>query len=441
GEASERTSPEKAGRRSTGGGASEKTSPEKAGRRSTGGEASGRTSPDKKRTSLGKKDDEAPRIRLAAAAKSYVSRFLARACKRAAAYESSPAGQAALGAAVWNAALEAAIAQVASEWAATETRAAASVAAGIPVYSAGQKLVAVSAYAACNGGELGFAAGAIITCIKQDDKDLCLYHGKLSGLTGIFPHSHVQPYVSKAETHVQPCVFQAETGQLTSEAADQWHGPEPQRTQAPEAGNQAPEVPRRPSLVQGIDGEAPPANMVGGATVDQDSSPPAEEADNSNTPVYLPGQKLLAVFDYEARNQDELAFQEGDVITCLRQEEVDRWWYRGELNGKSGIFPNNYVELYETQDLVAPEDNIMMPQQIEVPTAPKAPHMSRTKTAALGVATLFSMTGLAARARRMLGGKKTTNNNNSGKSSETEKPAEAQSSAETQKASEAQSSA
>ena len=48
-------------------------------------------------------------------------------------------------------------------------------------------------------------------------------------------------------------------------------------------------------------------------------------------------------FDYEAENDDELNLTEGDMVKVLDQEE-EGWW-KGELNGKIGVFPSNFVEL------------------------------------------------------------------------------------------------
>jgi hypothetical protein len=59
------------------------------------------------------------------------------------------------------------------------------------------------------------------------------------------------------------------------------------------------------------------------------------------------GQKAKALFDYEARAPDELSFKRRDIITVLDKDEEDEGWYRGEINGKTGLFPNNYVQLIE----------------------------------------------------------------------------------------------
>ena len=39
----------------------------------------------------------------------------------------------------------------------------------------------------------------------------------------------------------------------------------------------------------------------------------------------------------------ELSFKKGDVLTLTRT--VDQNWLEGTLNGKTGIFPNNFVKV------------------------------------------------------------------------------------------------
>ncbi|XP_018398638.1 PREDICTED: intersectin-1 isoform X5 [Cyphomyrmex costatus] len=52
-------------------------------------------------------------------------------------------------------------------------------------------------------------------------------------------------------------------------------------------------------------------------------------------------ERVMALYPYQAQNEDELSFEKGDVISVLAKEEAS--WWRGELNGVSGVFPSNYV--------------------------------------------------------------------------------------------------
>jgi len=72
-----------------------------------------------------------------------------------------------------------------------------------------------------------------------------------------------------------------------------------------------------------------------------------------------PGQTARAIYDYEARAADELSFKRNDIINVLGADEEDEGWYRGEIAGRAGLFPNNYVQL--------------IPMAPVTPSAPSAP--------------------------------------------------------------------
>lgn len=52
-------------------------------------------------------------------------------------------------------------------------------------------------------------------------------------------------------------------------------------------------------------------------------------------------ERVIALYPYDALNEDELSFQKDDIISIIAKEE-ELWW-RGELNGVMGLFPSNYV--------------------------------------------------------------------------------------------------
>lgn len=55
-----------------------------------------------------------------------------------------------------------------------------------------------------------------------------------------------------------------------------------------------------------------------------------------------PKIRVIAKFDFQAQETEELSFHKGDVINVVEKDD-DNWW-KGELHGQMGLFPTNYVE-------------------------------------------------------------------------------------------------
>lgn len=56
-------------------------------------------------------------------------------------------------------------------------------------------------------------------------------------------------------------------------------------------------------------------------------------------------EQARVLYAYEAQNDDELTIREGDIINVISKEIEDQGWFKGELNGRVGVFPDNFVEL------------------------------------------------------------------------------------------------
>ncbi|KAI0226050.1 hypothetical protein L0F63_005456, partial [Massospora cicadina] len=77
--------------------------------------------------------------------------------------------------------------------------------------------------------------------------------------------------------------------------------------------------------------ESPPGYSPGGFKPTGDSKRRKETA--------------VALYDYEASQSSDLSFKRGDIITIEKKTVSQNDWWKGSLDGKTGDFPANYVEL------------------------------------------------------------------------------------------------
>ncbi|KAF4075621.1 hypothetical protein AMELA_G00220890 [Ameiurus melas] len=70
------------------------------------------------------------------------------------------------------------------------------------------------------------------------------------------------------------------------------------------------------------------------------------------------------LFPYEAQNEDELSIKEGEIVTIISKDCADAGWWLGEMNGKQGVFPDNFVKLF------VPEVEKERPKKPPPPAAP-----------------------------------------------------------------------
>ncbi|KAJ6612825.1 hypothetical protein lerEdw1_015175, partial [Lerista edwardsae] len=54
------------------------------------------------------------------------------------------------------------------------------------------------------------------------------------------------------------------------------------------------------------------------------------------------------LYAYEGTNEDELSFKEGEIIQLISKDTGEAGWWKGELSGKEGVFPDNFaIQIHE----------------------------------------------------------------------------------------------
>lgn len=64
--------------------------------------------------------------------------------------------------------------------------------------------------------------------------------------------------------------------------------------------------------------------------------------------MMLTVEQVVSLYNYQAQRDDELSFPKGCTINILNKD--DRDWWKGEFNGKLGMFPANYVTPLASKD-------------------------------------------------------------------------------------------
>ncbi|XP_029979391.1 SH3 domain-containing kinase-binding protein 1 isoform X2 [Sphaeramia orbicularis] len=79
-------------------------------------------------------------------------------------------------------------------------------------------------------------------------------------------------------------------------------------------------------------------------------------------------EQCKVLFPYEAQNEDELSIKEGEIINIITKDCADAGWWMGEIGGRQGVFPDNFVKL------LVPEVEKERPKKPPPPSAPSAKH-------------------------------------------------------------------
>jgi len=80
---------------------------------------------------------------------------------------------------------------------------------------------------------------------------------------------------------------------------------------------------------------------------DNDSSEGDERPQNgqqNSTTVFNPPKQLITLYTYDASEDNEISFAEGETIYLLEKDDSG-WWRGRNAKGQEGVFPSNFVEI------------------------------------------------------------------------------------------------
>uniref|UniRef100_A0A8B9F2G0 SH3 domain-containing kinase-binding protein 1 n=1 Tax=Amazona collaria TaxID=241587 RepID=A0A8B9F2G0_9PSIT len=189
-----------------------------------------------------------------------------------------------------------------------------------------------------NEDELELKVGDIIEVVGEVEEGW--WEGILNGKTGMFPSNFIKELSDSEDAGIEEQVKPS----LKDAAGSESDGGDSCSTKS-EGANGGTTI--QPKKVKG----------VGFGDIFKDKPiklrPRSIEVEND----FLPVDKVLnssevnskeyckVIFPYEAQNDDELTIREGDVVTLISKDCVDVGWWEGELNGRRGVFPDNFVKL------------------------------------------------------------------------------------------------
>ncbi|XP_067896481.1 SH3 domain-containing kinase-binding protein 1 [Heterodontus francisci] len=245
-------------------------------------------------------------------------------------------------------------------------------------------------YAPQNEDELELKIGEVIEVLGEVEEGW--WEGILNGKSGMFPSNFVKELPDEQEETAstqEDTTLKTNIKDLNSPEQDATNGVGG-KTMDGSNGAIATEI--QPKKIKGfgfgdIFKDKPiklrPRSMeieLDNSTIDKPSGRKLASAMSSQEPMKSEpdsrskGKEYCKVlFPYEAQNEDELTIREGEIVIIISKECADVGWWEGEINGKRGVFPDNFVKL------LPPDFEKERPKKPPPPSAPAVKPLSGSK--------------------------------------------------------------
>lgn len=194
----------------------------------------------------------------------------------------------------------------------------------------------VFSYDPANQDELKLSVNDILEVLAEEEEGW--WRGVLNGKNGVFPSNFVEPLEPGIEIKQEERLKDVETKEKKAKC---------EIISRPSIPPVQPVVVSKPQIQPAKPLDSPESKNKSNESIKATESIaqvpdlPPKMRDRKPTSV----ERARATFSYVAENDDELTLNVGDVVTVLQKKLEDAGWWRGELKGKIGVFPDNFVEL------------------------------------------------------------------------------------------------
>ncbi|NXI03703.1 CD2AP protein, partial [Pachycephala philippinensis] len=194
-----------------------------------------------------------------------------------------------------------------------------------------------------NEDELELKLGDVIDIMDEVEEGW--WSGTLNGKAGLFPSNFVKELESTDDGETQDAlddtepVFNSPTSPVTS----------------PGNGSEPALGPAQPKKIRGVGfGDIFKEGSVKLKTRLSSNESEDKKQDKVCSGTYCSSgvsskEYCRTIFSYEGSN-DELSFKEGEIIQIISKDTGEPGWWRGELNGKEGVFPDNFAIQIQESD-------------------------------------------------------------------------------------------
>ncbi|XP_057615510.1 SH3 domain-containing kinase-binding protein 1 isoform X7 [Chionomys nivalis] len=213
-----------------------------------------------------------------------------------------------------------------------------------------------------NDDELELKVGDIIEVVGEVEEGW--WEGVLNGKTGMFPSNFIKELSGESDELGISQDEQLSKSSLREATGSESDGGDSSSTKSEGANGTVATVAIQPKKVKGVGfgdifKDKPIKLRPRSIEVENDflpvektigkKLPPATSTPDPSKPEMDSRTKAKdyckVIFPYEAQNDDELTIKEGDIVTLINKDCIDVGWWEGELNGRRGVFPDNFVKL------------------------------------------------------------------------------------------------